>query len=209
MTIDTTRLAGAGAAAPLALLLLGAAGPAAAQDWREGRPREAVEMCRDRAERVLRDRDRGRRVEVDEITGVDQDRDRVEVQGYLRVEDRDGDRRGSAWLDCAVDFGGENRIVGFDEDGLLRSLERDRGRDRERDRGRRRGGELRADARDACREMVEGQGYELADLREADRTGAGMRVDMRLRRGDRRWEAVCAYDRDRDEARFVRLEPER
>jgi hypothetical protein len=191
-------------AAPLALLLLlaAAAGPAGAQQGRlEGRSREAVEMCRERAERVVRDHDRGRAVEVDE------DGDRVAVRGYLRVEDRDGDRRGAAWLDCEVDFGGENRVARFDEELLLRGLERDR--DRERDRGRRRGGELRADARDACREMVEEQGYELADAREGGRAGAGTRLELGLGRGDRRWDAVCAYDRDRDEARLVRLEPRR
>jgi hypothetical protein len=212
VTIAKGRLART-AAAPLTtlLLLLGApAGPAGAQQGRlEGRPREAVEMCRERAERVVRDRGRGRAVAVDEITDVDEDGDRVAVRGYLRVEDRDGDRRGTAWLDCEVDFGGENRVARFDEDLLLRNLDRARERDRERERGRRRGGELLADARDACREMVEEQGYELADAREAGRAGAGTRLELRLRRNDRRWDAVCAYDRDRDEARFVGLEPER
>src|SRR5215213_3396279 len=212
VTIAKGRLAGT-AAAPLTmlLLLLGTpAGPAAAQQGRlEGRPREAVEMCRERAERVVRDRDRGRGVEVDQITDVDEDGDRVAVRGYLRVEDRDGDRRGAAWLDCEVDFGGENRVARFDEDLLLRNLERARERDRERERGRRRGGEPREAARDACRELVEEQGYELADAREGGRAGAGTRLELGLRRGDRRWEAVCAYDRDRDEARFVSLEPER
>ena len=211
MTIAKRCLAGA-AAPPLALLLLlgTPAAPAGAQQGRlEGRPREAVEMCRERAERVVRERDRGRGVEVDEIVDVDEDGDRVAVRGYLRVEDRDGDRRGAAWLDCEVDFGGENRVARFDEDLLLRNLERARERDRERERGRRRGGEPREAARDACREMVEEQGYELADAREGGRTGAGTRLELGLRRNDRRWDAVCAYDRDRDEARFVSLEPER
>ena len=79
-------------------------------------------------------------------------------------------------------------MVGLDEDALLRSLEHYRGRDRDRDRDRDRArggrGELREEARAACREMVEDQGYEIVDVRDSDRTEAGMRLTSALRRHD-------------------------
>ena len=90
-------------AAPLMLLVaLGAAGPAAARD--EGRVQDAVEMCGEHARDVLRDRGRARDVRVDRVTDIDEDGDRIKVQGYLDVYGRDGDRRGRAWLDCDVDL---------------------------------------------------------------------------------------------------------
>lgn len=185
-----------------------AAGPAAAQaDYREGRPRDAVEMCVERATEILEQRERTRDVEIEEITRIDEDDDIIKVQGYLNVRDRDGDRR-EGWLDCDVDFEGDNRVVYFDEDNLVRSVGYDRDRRRNRDRDRRRGGELREDARAACREMVESQGYELADVKDNDRNDHGMRLDMRLRRGDNRFDAVCLYNKERDTARFLRLEKE-
>lgn len=197
-----------GGASLLAMVAIaGFAGTAAAQvNYREGRPRDAVEMCVERAEEILRDRGGNRDVEIDEITRADEDDNIVKIQGYLRVRDRDGDRH-EAWLDCDVDFEGDNRIVYFDEDNLIRSVNYDRDRERNRDR-RRSGGDLREDARAACREMVEDQGYQLGDVREAERTGSGMRIEMRLRRGDNRFNAVCLYNADRDEARFFRLERE-
>ncbi len=45
-------------------------------------------------------------------------------------------------------------------------------------------------------------------MRNRDRTGNGMRIDMRLRRNDRRWDAVCQYNADSGEARFLRLDPD-
>ena len=206
--LRNNRFGGMGLLAMLAFL--GAAGTAAAQaDYREGRPRDAVEMCVQEAERILDERERLRDVEIEEITRADEDDDVVKVQGYLNVRDRDGDRR-EGWLDCDVSFEGENRIVWFDEDNLLRSVtyDRDRRRNRGGDRDRRGGGDLREDARAACRDMVESQGYEIADVRDQDRTDNGMRLEMRLRRGDNRFDAVCLYNRDRDSARFVRLERE-
>jgi hypothetical protein len=198
-----------GAAAPLALLAWGA-GDARAQQRLEGRERDAVEMCVDRAEDIVRDREGSRgEVEVDEIVRAEEDDDEVEVQGYLRVYDRGGDRR-EAWLDCVVDFQGDNEITEFDEDGLLRSLRYDRERDRDRGyRGRERRGDERQDARSACRELAEEQGYELVDVTDRDRTERGARLDLRLRRENgRRFEATCVYNGRQDEARFARLEPE-
>lgn len=190
-----SKLAG-GVAGLSVLLTLAAAAPAAAQaDWSEGRRKSAVDMCRERAEEIIRDRDAGGEVEVDEITRADEDDDRVTVEGHLRYRDRDDDRR-RARLSCEVDFDGDDRIVAFDEEGLL---ERDRDRD---------GGSWRQASR-ACERLAEDQGYEVADLRDQDRAREGLRMEMRLRRDDRRFEAVCVYDRDRESAAFVRLEPRR
>jgi hypothetical protein len=127
----------AGVAAPLALLLLllGDAGPASAQGRGEERSRTAVEMCLDRAEDVLRNREGGVDIEVDEITGVDErGDDRMRVQGRLRVGDEG--RRGTAQLDCEVDLSGVDRVTHLDEDGLLRGLDRRRKHDRDRDLSR-------------------------------------------------------------------------
>lgn len=194
-----------GAAAPLALVLaLGAAGtPAQAQD-RE-RVREAERLCLDRAQDLLRERGGGRDIEVDEIVDTDEDGERLKIQGYMRVDDRNRDRRG-VWLDCDVDFDGDNRVVYFDEDNFFRSLRgRDRGYRGDRESRRR---DPREGARSACREMAEDQGYDLVDVTDRDRTDNGARLDMRLRRNDRRFDATCVYNGNRDEARFVRLEGE-
>lgn len=199
------RILGA-AAAPLALVLaLGTAGtPAQAQD-RE-RVREAERLCLDRAQDLLRERGGGRDVEIDEIVDTEEDDEVLKIQGYMRVDDRNRDRRG-VWLDCDVNFEGDNRVVYFDEDNFLRSL---RGRDRnyrggDRDSRRR---DPREGARAACRDMAEDQGYDLVDVTDRDRTDNGARLDMRLRRNDRRFDATCVYNGNRDEARFVRLEGE-
>jgi hypothetical protein len=194
-----------GAAAPLALFLLaaGTAGsPAVAQD-RE-RVREAEQLCLERAQDLLRDRGGGRDVEIDEIVDTDEDDEVLKIQGYMRVDDRNRDRRG-VWLDCDVNFEGDNRVVYFDEDNFFRSL---RGRDREYRGGNResRRRDPREGARAACRDMAEDQGYELVDVTDRDRTDNGARLDMRLRRNDRRFDATCVYNGNRDEARFVRLE---
>ena len=223
---------------PLASLLL-LVGTGAAQAQRDDRSREAVRMCVDRAEDILRDRGNRRDVELDDIRDVDRDDDIVKVQGWLRVHEGDGDRR-RAWLDCDVSLRGEDRVVYFDEDGFLtsdrdrdrdgwrprrfdeREWERarrwDRGRDWARrddrdgwrdDRGGRGGrGDLREDARQACGRHVRDQDYAVVEVRDADRTENGVRLDMRLRRDDRRWDATCAYNGDRDEARLVRLDPD-
>ncbi len=61
----------------------------------------------------------------------------------------------------------------------------------------------------ACRKVARGQGYDVASVGDRDRTGNGQRVDMRLRRGDRQFDAACAYNANRGEARLVRLEPRR
>jgi hypothetical protein len=184
------------------LLAVTAAVPAAAQvDWSEGRRNTAVRMCQERAAEIIRDRGAGREVEVDEITRADEDNDRVKVEGYLRYRDRDDDRR-SARMDCEVNFEGNDRITAFDEEGLLDS-------DRDRDRDRDRNGDLRRQAGRACERLAEDQGYEVADLRDQERSRDGMRMEMRLRRDDRRFEAVCVYDRDRESAAFIRLEPRR
>jgi hypothetical protein len=210
MSLRSPRPPGA-LALPFAVLFALAGFAAEAQAQRlEGREREAVDLCVDRAEELVRDRERGRGdVEVDEIVRAEEEDDEVEVQGYLRVADRDGDRR-EAWLDCTVDFQGENEITEFDEDGLLRSLRYDRERDRDRGyRGRSRRGDAREDARGACRELAEEQGYELVDVADRDRTDRGARLDLNLRRDNgRRFTATCVYNENRDEARFARLDPE-
>jgi hypothetical protein len=185
----------------------------------EGRPREAVEMCRDRAEDLVRERGAGRAVQVDETDRAREDDDRVEVRGFVRVLERDGGRH-RAWIECEVDFEGSNRIVAFREDGLFRrdGGGRDRrsdsgwgawSRGRDRDREQARGGNLREQASRACRRLAQEQNYQVADVQDRDRTGNGMRLEMRLRRNDRRWDAVCQYNANSGEARFVRLERQR
>jgi hypothetical protein len=200
--------------------------------WGQGRPRDAIELCRAYAEDLVRARGAGRAVEVAQITRAEEDDDKVEVEGYVRVADRDGDRR-RARIDCEVDFKDRNEIVAFRHEGLLRQDgdRRDRGyaqpwprRDDDRWQARRddrprqqvarrdddRGGRgLGREAGQACREVARGQGYDVASVGDRDRTGNGQRVDMRLRRGDRRFDATCAYDANRGEARLVRLEPRR
>lgn len=199
MIIAKQSLAGA---APLALLvLLGTAGTASAQrNVEEGRPRDAVAMCVERAEEIIRERDRGRNVEVDEIDEAEEDDDRVRVRGRVRVEDDDGDSRGTARLDCEVDFGGENRIAEFDEDRLISSLEDDdRGGDRRRD------GEQVADrAREACRRVARENDWtdiraEVRDRRDDD---GRLVLDMRGQRDNFSPERRCRFDPDSGEARF-------
>lgn len=200
----------AGAVAPFALLALLGVGEAQAQrgvNRLEGRPREAVDLCLRRAEDIVRERERGRAgVEIEEVIRADEDGDEVEIQGYVRISDRDGDRR-EAWLDCKVDFDGENRVSDFDEDALVRSISYDRDRDR-RGNDRRRRGEPAENARAACRETFEQQGYRISDIRDRDRNDNQVRLEMRVERNNgRRFDAVCLYNRERDEARFGELRP--
>jgi hypothetical protein len=201
VTIGKVGLAGA---APLALLvLLGTTGMASAQsDVEEGRPREAVNMCVERAEEIVRDRDRGRNVEVAEIDEAEEDDDRVTVRGTVRVEDEDGDRRGTADLDCEVDFGGDNRIAAFDEDGLLESLDDggDRG-GRDRDGGRRQEAER---AREACREVARDNGWSdiRAEVRDERDDNGRLVLDMTGRRDNFNPERRCRYNTDTNQARF-------
>ncbi len=197
----------AGAAAPLALLaLLAAAGPARAQDnlenVDEGRPREAVNMCRERAEEIIRDRDRGRNVEVAEIEEAEEDDGRVRVQGRLRVEDDDGDRVGTADLECEVNFEGENEIAEFDEEGLLDSLEESRegrggggGGDRERVAQR---------AREACREVARESGWSdiRAEVRDRRDDNGRLVLDMTGRRDNFSPERRCRFNPENGQARF-------
>jgi hypothetical protein len=221
-------------ALPLAGLLLLATAPAQAQRGGDDRSREAVRMCIEQAEDILRDRGNRREVELDDIRDIDRDDEVIKVQGWLRVYEGDGDRR-RAWLDCDVSFRGENRVVYFDEESFLtsnrdsdswrprRDSDRDWDRARRWDRGRdwgrredwrddrrsdRRSSNLREDAQQACRRLVREQGYDVADVSDRDRTENGMRLDMRLRRNDRRWDATCAYNGNQDEARLVRLDPD-
>jgi hypothetical protein len=150
----------AGAVAPLAMLVLLGAGEAQAQrglDRLEGRPRDAADMCLQRADELVRDRERGRGgAEIAQVVRADEDDDKVELEAYLNVYARDNDRR-EAFLTCTVDFEGENRITDFDEDGLLRSINYYRDRDdNNRDRRRRDSdGDQRENARSACRELFE------------------------------------------------------
>jgi hypothetical protein len=194
--------------------------------WGEGRPRDAIELCRAYAEDLVQARGAGRAVEVAQITRAEEDDDKVEVEGYVRVAERDGDRH-RARIDCEVDFKDRNEIVAFSHDGLFRQDEgRDRGGyaqawpsqsrprrddDRPRQVARRdddRGGRgLGQEAGQACRKVARSQGYEVASVGDRDRTGNGQRVDMRLRRGDRRFDAECVYNANRGEARLARLEP--
>jgi hypothetical protein len=212
--------------------------------WGQGRPRDAIELCRAYAEDLVRARGAGHAVEVAQVTRAEEDDDKVEVEGYVRVAERDGDRH-RARIDCEVDFKDRNEIVAFSHDGLFRQDEgRDRGyvgggggnwqprprRDDDRwqaarrddrprqqrqvarrDDGDRGGGGrgLGQEAGQACRKVARGQGYDVASVGDRDRTGNGQRVDMRLRRGDRRFDATCAYNANRGEARLVRLEPRR
>ena len=192
--------------------------------WSEGRPREAIGMCRNHAENLVRGRGAGRAVEVDEITRADESGNRVKVQGYVRVRERDGGRH-RAWIDCEVDFRDRNEIVAFYQDGLFRrdserrdernrygdrgrDQDRDRRRDGDRDRDEARRRDQPANAVQACRRMAGEQGYEIGEVRDRDRTENGMRVEMRLRRGERRFEAVCLYNASSNQARFLRLEPQ-
>lgn len=203
-----TRMAGA--VAPLALLALMGVGEAQAQrglSRLEGRPREAADMCLQRADELVRDRERGRGgAEIEQVVRADEDDDKVELEAYLTVFDRDNDRR-EAFLTCTVDFEGENRITDFDEDALLRSISYDRDRDR-RPRDRYRRGEPAENARAACRETFEQQGYRITDIRDRDRNNDQVRLEMRVERNNgRRFDAVCLYNRDRDEARFGELRP--
>lgn len=206
----------AGLAAPLALLALLGAGEAQAQrglERLEGREREAAEMCLERADELVRDRERGRGgAEIAQVVRADEDDDKVELEAYLNVYARDNDRR-EAFLTCTVDFEGENRITDFDEDGLLRSINYYRDRDdrdgRNRDRPRRnRDGDQGNNARAACRELFEDQGYRIENITDRDRNDNNVRLEMRVeRRNGRRFDAVCLYDRNRDEARFAELRP--
>jgi hypothetical protein len=201
------------AVAPLALVVLLGAGEAQAQrglDRLEGRSRDAADMCLQRADELVRDRERGRGgAEIAQVVRADEDDDKVELEAYLNVYARDNDRR-EAFLTCTVDFEGENRITDFDEDGLLRSINyyRDRSDDRNRDRPRRRDGDEGNNARAACRELFEEQGYRVSDVRDRDRNGDQVRLEMRVERNNgRRFDAVCLYNRNRDEARFAELRP--
>ena len=202
------------AVAPLALVVLLGAGEAQAQrglDRLEGRSRDAADMCLQRADELVRDRERGRGgAEIAQVVRADEDDDKVELEAYLNVYARDNDRR-EAFLTCTVDFEGENRITDFDEDGLLRSINyyRDRSDGGNRDRRRRNNdGDQRENARSACRELFEDQGYRIENISDRDRNGDNVRLEMRVeRRNGRRFDAVCLYDRNRDEARFAELRP--
>lgn len=202
-----------GGAVPLALVMLvAAASPALAQreiDVEEGRPQEAVEACTEYAQELLEERNRGNEVDVDRIIRAEEDDDIVKVQGYLEVNDRDGDRRRSAWLDCDVDFDGDNEVTYFDEESFFRRLDRQRDRDRGSGNRRNRGGgdgDLQQEAREACREMVQDQRFEIGDIRDVERTDSGASVRMRIRNNNRRFDATCVYNRDSEDARFARLE---
>ena len=202
------------AVAPLALVVLLGAGEAQAQrglDRLEGRSRDAADMCLQRADELVRDRERGRGgAEIAQVVRADEDDDKVELEAYLNVYARDNDRR-EAFLTCTVDFEGENRITDFDEDGLLRSINyyRDRSDGGNRDRRRRNNdGDQRENARSACRELFEDQGYRIENISDRDRNDNNVRLEMRVqRRNGRNFDAVCLYDRNRDEARFAELRP--
>ncbi len=203
----------AGAVAPLAMLVLLGAGEAQAQrglERLEGRQRDAADMCLQRADELVRDRERGRGgAEIAQVVRADEDDDKVELEAYLNVYARDNDRR-EAFLTCTVDFEGENRITDFDEDGLLRSINYYRDRDdSNRDRRRRnRDGDQRENARSACRELFEEQGYRVENVTDRDRNDEQVRLEMRVERNNgRRFDAVCLYNRNRDEARFAELRP--
>ncbi len=203
----------AGAVAPLAMLVLLGAGEAQAQrglERLEGRQRDAADMCLQRADELVRDRERGRGgAEIAQVVRADEDDDKVELEVYLNVYARNNDRR-EAFLTCTVDFEGENRITDFDEDGLLRSINYYRDRDdSNRDRRRRnRDGDQRENARSACRELFEEQGYRVENVTDRDRNDEQVRLEMRVERNNgRRFDAVCLYDRNRDEARFAELRP--
>ncbi len=203
----------AGAVAPLAMLVLLGAGEAQAQrglERLEGRQRDAADMCLQRADELVRDRERGRGgAEIAQVVRADEDDDKVELEAYLNVYARDNDRR-EAFLTCTVDFEGENRITDFDEDGLLRSINYYRDRDdSNRDRRRRsKDGDQRENARSACRELFEEQGYRVENVTDRDRNDEQVRLEMRVERNNgRRFDAVCLYDRNRDEARFAELRP--
>ena len=203
----------AGAVALLAMIVLLGAGEAQAQrgpNRLEGRPRDAANMCLQRADELVRDRERGSGgAEIAQVVRADEDRDKVELEAYLNVYDRDNRRR-EAFLTCTVDFAGKNRITDFDEDGLLRSINYYRDRDNSnRDRRRRnRDGDQRENARSACRELFENQGYRIENITDRDRNDNNVRLEMRVqRRNGRHFDAVCLYDRNRDEARFAELRP--
>lgn len=199
MTIAKKSLAGAAPAA--LLLLLGAAGPASAQsNVEEGRPREAVKMCVERAQEIIRDRDRGRDVEVDEIDEADEEDDRVTVEGTVRVEGRDRSR--TADLRCEVDFGGDNQIAEFDEDRLLSSLEDNDGN---RGRDRRAGGGREVEqAREACRQIARENGWSdiRAEVRDQRDDNDRLVLDMRGQRDNFNPERRCRYNPETNQARF-------
>lgn len=197
------------AAAPLALgTWLAAVTPALAQvDYDEGRKRDAVEMCFERARELARDRDVGD-LDLREVTRADEDDDEVRVEASIRGRDDRDDRR-RARMDCTVDFGGDNRITSFNEDDFIRDLRRDvsdRDRDRNRDRN---DGDQEAygrSARQACTKAAEQEGFNVGDLSDRERDGDRIEIDMRMRRNENRWVATCAYDRRSNQARLHDVE---
>lgn len=207
MGVRWTMLAAAG---PLAVgAWLTAAAPAVAEaDYREGRKKDAVDMCFDRARELARDRDVGD-LDLREVTRADEDNDEVRVEAVLRGRDDRDDRR-RARMDCTVDFEGDNRITSFNEDDFIRDLRRDVSdrRDGNRDRDRNDGDQeaYGRNARQACTKAAQQEGYDIGELSDRERDGDRVEIDMRMRRNGNRWTATCAYDRRSNEARLHDVE---
>ena len=136
------------------------------------RAEDALQMCGERARREVRDAG-GRDVSYERLRDVEVRDDRVRIEATMSARVDGDDNKGS--IRCEASFEGENRITGFNEDGLTdrRRGSRDSGRD---ESGR------RADAVDACRREARNDGYDVRDAEVADEDREGIRVDMDLRR---------------------------
>lgn len=182
--------------APLALgLWLGAAAPAAAQlGDLEGRPREAVELCFERAEELARDRDVGD-LELRDVSRAEEDNDQVEVEAEVRGRG-DGERR-AATIECTVNFDGDNEITEFNDDEFVDDLRREAAGGG--------GGDGRREFDQACRRAAERDEFDVVEITERSRDGRDRERDLRMRRNGNPWRATCIVEQG-EQARLTDVE---
>ena len=210
-------------AAPLVLtLFLGAQAHAADNDYSKGRKADAVKMCVDHAEHLLPDRAHNTRLEVAQMRRIDENNDKVSLGATLKPED--AGNRYTLPIECEVSFKGDNKITSFDDE-RFRSDARDffshsgrdngnRGNDRKYgsndDGNNNRSGKDREgvwrDAGQACRKVAQNRNFDVVDIDDRNHTQSGIRIRMDLKKKGQRYNAVCAYNQDRQEARLEQVD---
>lgn len=181
---------------PLALgVWLGVTTPAVAQlGSLEGRPREAVELCFERAEDLARDRDVDD-LELSDVGRAEEDDDRVEVEAEVRGRG-DGGRR-EATMECTVNFDGDNEITEFNDDEFVDDLRREAAGGG--------GGDGRREFDQACRRAAERDQFDVVEITERSRDGRDRERDLRMRRNGNPWRATCIVEQG-DQARLTDVE---
>ena len=219
-------------AAPLAVafLLTAPGAQAADNDYSKGRKADAVKMCISHAEHLLPSRQRDTRLEVAQMRRIDENNDRVSLGATLKPEGS-GDRY-TLPIECEVSFKGDNKITSFDDQRFESDARdffshngRDNGgrdygdrnnnnRDRDRnyssnDRSRNGRKDVWADAGAACRKLAANKNYDIVNIDDRNKTQSGIRIRMELKKKGERYNAVCAYNEDRDEASLENVDQQR